>query len=168
MEILKKWFAESVPTNAHKATASIGTGDNGTVNIVYDNVGIEGNAYDIAIVIAAGANANMTAALSGTTITVTLGTGSSAGVVAAAKNTATLIAAAITALTPFTATKTGTGGDSIATATEENIAFTGGSYCTPSPIGGVWLYENNTYYYCSKPCGKLDTDAWQTVAFTTI
>ena len=168
MEIQTKWFEAATPTNAHNATATIGTGTDGTVVITYDNVGTEGNAYDVAIVIADGANAAMTAALSGTTITVTLGTGAEAGVVATAKNTALLIAAAITALTPFTAAKSGTGADSIATATEENVAFTGGSYCTPFMGDEAWLYIGSTYYYCSKPCGTSTTDAWESVAFTTI
>jgi hypothetical protein len=168
LELQTKWFAAETPTNAHKATASIGTGDNGTVNIVYDNYGTEGNDYDIAIVIAAGANAAMSAALSGTTITVTLGTGTEAGVVASAKNTATLIAAAITALTPFTATKTGTGGDSISEATEENVPFTGGSYCTPFYGDEAWLKISDTYYYCSKPCDRYSPDAWKSVVFTDL
>lgn len=166
MELQTKWFAEATPTNANKATATIGSGTNGAVVVTYDNVGTEGNSYDIEVVIAAGANAAMKAELDDTTITITLGTGATPGVVEAAKNTAKLIATAITALTPFTAAKSGTGVDSISEATEDNVAFTGGTYCTPFYGDEAWLYIGSTYYYCSKPCDIYSTDAWKTVVFT--
>ena len=167
MELQTKWFSETTPTNAAKAGINIGTGANGTVNIRYDFVGTEGNDYEIAVVIASGANKDMSAALSNGVITVTLGTGADSNV-AATKNTAKLIAAAISAIDDFTATYSGTGADSISEATAENGSFAGGSYCTPFYGDEAWLYIGTTYYRCSKPCDKYCTDAWQSVAFTTL
>jgi hypothetical protein len=167
LELQTKWFAETTPTNANKASASIGTGDNGTVTIEYDSVGTEGNDYKVAVAVASGANKSMAATLSEGVITVTLGTGADE-LVAAAKNTATLIAAAITNIDGFTAKKSGTGGDSISEATTEDVAFTGGTYCTPFYGDEAWLYIGTTYYRCSKPCDEYCTDAWQSVAFTTL
>jgi hypothetical protein len=167
LEILKKWFAESVPTNAHKATATLGEGENGVITITYNTLGTEGNDLELAVVVADGNSKPLAAAFANGVLTITLATDDN-GAADVTKNTAALIATKVSTVSGFTATKSGTGETAISTATTENIAFTGGSYCTPSPIGGVWLYENNTYYYCSKPCGKLDTDAWQTVVFTTI
>ena len=165
MDIQTKWFAEATPTNATNAKAVIGSGTNGTVTITYDSVGTEGNSYDTAVVIASGANADMTAILSGTTITITLGTGASAGVVSSAKNTATLIANAISALDGFTAVKSGTGADSIEEATSENIAFAGGLYGTFCPVPYTWLYIGGTYYTNIAPNGVHDAN-WRTVTFT--
>lgn len=168
LELQTKWFEATTPTNAAKATASIGTGDNGTVVVEYDDVGTEGNDYEIAIVIDEGADADMAVALANGVITVTLGTGEVAGTVDDTKNTATLIATDISAITGFTATASGTGADSISEATTENVAFTGGAYCTPFYGDEAWLYIGSTYYRCSKPCDTYTTDAWQSVAFTTL
>lgn len=165
MEIQNKWFAETIPTNATKAKATIGSGDNGTVTITCDSVGTEGNNYEVAIVISEEANAAMSAEIVSNVITITLGTGSSAGVVDSAKNTATLIATAISALESFTAVKSGTGASLISTATTENVAFENGSYGTVCPIGDVWLHISNVYYYCTAPNDKYSAN-WRTVTFT--
>ncbi len=168
MEIQKKWFSEEIPANAKKATAEIGTGTNGTVTVEYDFVGTEGNSYKIAVVVAEDANESLSADLSNSKITVTLGTGDVAGTVDDTKNTATLIAAKISAIQGFTATASGEGTSSISTATVKDVDFTGGIYCTPFYGEDAWLYIGTTYYYCSKPCDVYATDAWKSVAFTTI
>lgn len=167
LELQRKWFAEETPVNAVKASAEIGSGDNGKVTITYDSVGTEANEYEVAVVIAEGLDKAMSAAFANGVITVTLGTDAD-GNVAAAKNTAKLIAEKISTLDGFTATHSGEGNSSISEATTENVAFEGGLYATVCPISDVWLYIGTTYYYCSKPCSKHTTDAWHTVVFTAI
>jgi len=110
-----------------KASTTIGSGDNGTVTVTADIAWEAGNDYTIEVVVDAGANAGMTAELTGNDILITLGTGASAGVVDNAKNTATLIETAINAIVGkgFTADASGTGASSITGAvTKKN--FTGG------------------------------------------
>lgn len=167
MELLAKWFAEDTPTNAKNASATIGEGDDGKVTITYDNVGTEGNDYDIKIEIADTASAAMGVKLSNKTIVITLGT-NGGGSADATKNTAKLIAEEINELAGFTATHSGEGTDSISSATTNNIPLTGGCYATPFYGDEAWLYIGSTYYYCSKPCSKYNTDAWKSVAFTII
>jgi hypothetical protein len=145
MELTKKWFAEDAPQNAKSATATLGTGDNGTITITYDIKGTEGNVYSVAVVVAEGANKAMSVALANKKITVTLGTGADSNV-AASKNTATLIAAAISALDGFTATKSGTGGDSISEATSEDVAFEGGQFGTPCIVPYTYVADTSYYY----------------------
>lgn len=112
------------PSNV-SATVTIGSGTNGVVTITVDSPGTEGNSYTVSVVLAATINAAMSAVLVGTAITVTLGT-DGAGVADAAKNTAILIAAAISALTGLTASASGTGATVVPVTV--STAFTGGSY----------------------------------------
>lgn len=268
MEIQKKWFTETTPTNANKASTTIGAGTDGVVTVEYDVLGTEGNDYTIAVNAALTAPRDLSAVLTGTDLIIylategnakasaTIGSGTDGAVeievdaagtggnaytvevvagdgalsaeltdtalvvtLASGGSTATLVAGAIntSAGDTFTATATGTGGDSItlaeaeasfiggtnqldatantailvagaintaagdtltatksgtgATAISSAVAeknFTGGTYCTPFYGDEAWLYIGTTYYYCSKPCGALVEDAWQTVAFTTI
>ena len=109
------------------ASVAIGDGTNGTVTVSAGVVGTAGNAFDIEVVQSTAIDAPMTAILSGANarprIVVTLGADGE-GDPDDAKNTATLVAAAITALTGFTATASGTGED-VLTA-EAVKAFTGG------------------------------------------
>lgn len=166
MEIQKKWFAESIPQNAKVASTTIGSGDNGTITIVADAVGTEGNSYTITVVVAAGANADMTAEISGTDIKVTLGTGSNAGEVDDTKNTAELIADAISALAGVTATASGTGATALTTAlTKKSLA--GGQYGTIATVPYTWLYIGGTYYTNIAPNSAYDAN-WRSVVFTTI
>jgi hypothetical protein len=106
------------------ATAEIGAGENGTVVITADAAGSDGNDLSVAVVVAGGNDAALSAAIVGDAITVTLGTDAN-GDPAAAKNTATLVAAAVHALAGVTAAASGTGADSL-TAAEGPTQFTGG------------------------------------------
>ena len=115
-------------TPAISATATIGSGQNGVVTASVDAAGVGGNDYTIEVVVGAGENAPLSAVLTGLggkEISVTLGTDGS-GVADAAKNTATLVAAAITALEGVTATASGTGATALTTVVTEK-AFTGGN-----------------------------------------
>jgi hypothetical protein len=121
-------FVVSLATDAgDAATCAIGTGTNGVVTITSDTAGTNGNLYDVSVIAGAGASKAMSAYISGANtrprIVVSLGT-NAGGTADNAKNTATLIAAAIDALTGFSATASGTGADPVATQAAE--AFTGG------------------------------------------
>lgn len=107
-----------------KSDADIGGGADGTVTTVVDAPGPDGDDYTIEVVVGAGNDIAMSAAIVGTAITVTLGTGG-AGAVDNAKNTATLVAAAISLLSGVTATASGTGATALTTA-EGPTSFTGG------------------------------------------
>jgi hypothetical protein len=102
----------TAPVAAH---IHIGSGENGGVTVTAITAWEAGNNLTLQVAINAGANAALAATFVGNDILVTLGTGSSAGVVDAAKNTAVLVTAAINAISgkTFTAAKDGTGADSI-------------------------------------------------------
>lgn len=107
-----------------KSSAAIGAGENGVVTTVVDLAGVAGDDYDIVVAEGVGENVAMTAVLDEDTITVTLGT-DALGDLDPTKNTAALIAAAISLIDGFTATASGDG----STAFTEAIAstpFTGG------------------------------------------
>lgn len=121
------------------ATASIGTGANGTV-VVVAAAGEAGNSFEIEVTEPAGTSA-LTIVVAGTTITVELDV--VAGVAGAPNNTATLIAAAIDAEPNFSATATGTGADSI-TDPEGPFSFTGGATIGASNFGPQYLAGTGT------------------------
>ena len=128
------------------ATASIGTGANGTVVVVAEGAlaGEAGNSFEIEVTEPAGTS-SLTIVVAGTTITVELDV--AAGVAGAPNNTATLIAAAIDAETDFSAVATGTGADSI-TAPEGPFAFSGGatigaSHHGPQSLAGTGTTETH-------------------------
>lgn len=160
--IQSKWFAEAAPVNAKSATASIGSGANGTVTITYDLKGTEGNSFEAAVVVATGNNKDMSAALVNGVVTVTLGTDAS-GDADATKNTAALIAAAINALDGFSAVSSGTGATAIASATEDNVPFTGGQFGTFCPVPYTYLADSTYYYFNIAPNGDRDTN-WRRIA----
>lgn len=118
------------------ATADIGGGTDGTVTITVDTAGAGGNDYTVEVELGSGLSQPLAAAINGTAITVTLATDGS-GDPDDAANTATLIAAAIDALTGVSAAASGTGGDPIDTA-EGPTSFTGGisSYSLTGPFTG--------------------------------
>jgi hypothetical protein len=89
-----KWFSASNPVNKKKASVTIGSGDNGIVTVECDTYGTSGNAFSVDVIVGTGNDVNLSAVLSESKITVTLGTGAT-GAVDNAKNTATLIASAI-------------------------------------------------------------------------
>lgn len=160
-----KWFAEETPVNAVKASKAIGAGADGVVTITADNYGTEGNDFTIKVVVAEGANANMTASITGKDIVVTLGTGAEAGVVANAKNTAKLIAPAITALTGVTATYSNTGATAFTDAIEK-ASLAGGLYATETPQG-CWMVIGENVYLTPVPVGHIGT-SWRKIALTAL
>jgi len=109
--------------NIQTATATIGSGTNGTVTLSVD--GEAGNDYTVTVEAGDGNNLPLSVAESGGDIVVTLGTGA-AGALDAAKNTATLVAAACDAITNVTATASGTGATALTTE-EGPTSFTGGA-----------------------------------------
>jgi hypothetical protein len=112
------------PSNV-AASVTLGSGTNGVVTVTADTEGTEGNDLTIVAVLGSGNNIPLFATIVGDVITVTLGT-DGAGANDATKNTATLVAAVIAALTGVTATASGTGASRVpVTATR---SFTGGTY----------------------------------------
>ncbi len=125
---IKKWNYVAIPgavaaEAATAATAVVGAGENGVVTVTVASAGRAGNAYIIQLVAAGNPSANMTAALNGSQLVVTLGT-DAGGALDPAKNTATLVAAAIDALAQFTAVASGTGA---AALDEQEAQFAGGA-----------------------------------------
>ena len=106
-----------------KATATIGTGANGTVVVEVDEAGADGNDYTITVNTTETEDANLSAILNVSDISITLGNDLTE--VSTTKNTAALIAQAINLIEGFTATASGTGEDSIIEAIAQT-SFTGG------------------------------------------
>ena len=106
------------------AAASVILGNPGFAEVTVTCVamGIGGNEYTAEIVDAPGDDDNLSASLTGLVLTVYLG--KTGGVLDGAKNTATLVAAAIDAVPEFTAAMTGIGG--VMAVMEEPVPFTGG------------------------------------------
>jgi len=111
------------PTNI-AASITIGSGTNGVVTITVVEPGSDGNSYTVEVVAGSGLNIPLSAALVGTALTVTLGT-DGAGVLDATKNTATLVAAVIDAISEFTAVASGSGVTVIPVTA--STSFVGGS-----------------------------------------
>jgi hypothetical protein len=107
------------------ATATIGSGANGTVSITADNAlaGAVGNTWNVQVFVPSGTSP-LTVNTVGTTLQVLLDV--TLGVPNAAANTATLIAAAISALPNFSAAASGTGVTPLSVAEGPN-AFSGGT-----------------------------------------
>lgn len=104
------------------ATADIGGGGDGTVTVSVD--GAIGNLYKVEVVVPGGTSP-LSVDVSGFTVTVDLSV--NAGVPVTADNTATLVAAAITAAhADVTATASGTGADSLSSS-EGPTSLTGGA-----------------------------------------
>lgn len=115
-------FAALTLIDPASATASIGAGANGTVDVTIDAVGVGGNSWTIEVVVPGGTSALAVNVVS-TAITVDLDV--TGGVPNGGSNTATLIAAAIDAESGISAAATGTGADSLSGA-EGPTTFTGG------------------------------------------
>ena len=163
-QMYRPWFA-GTPVNAVKGSINIGSGDNGKVIINYDFVGTEGNLFTVQVVEGVGNNIALSAILTGKDILITLGT-DGAGALAAAKNTALLIAGAVNALENITAVETGTGADSIAVAIVKT-SFTGGKLATPSATP-CFIILAGVLYFCDEPVSKWDMAGWKSATPTVI
>ena len=104
-------------------SATIGSGANGVVTVSID--GAVANSHTVEVVAGVGLGLSLSAAEVGGAITVTLGT-DGAGALDATKNTATKVAAVLTALDDITAECSGTGATAL-TAAEGPTALTGGA-----------------------------------------
>jgi hypothetical protein len=116
------YFVPKTLTNSASASASIGSGADGTVDVSV--AGTAGNSYTIEVVVPAGTS-DLSVTVVGTVITVNLAV--SSGTPIAAENTAALIAAAIDAAgTQVEADYSGDGSDPISAA-EGPTPLVGGS-----------------------------------------
>lgn len=116
-----------------KATTSIGSGANGTVDLEVDQPGTDGNNWSIEIVDPGSNDAALSVDVDARDITVTLGTGG-AGALDDAKNTATLVAAALNDKLGGLVTATASGDGSSAIISDgggddsvAEVSFTGGA-----------------------------------------
>jgi len=117
-------FTTAELSAAVAASAVIGDAYDYEVTIVVAAAGNDGNKYTADVVSGEGADVDLSAVLADNIITVTLGTDAE-GALDAAKNTGTLVAAAINALAQFTASVTGADGSKPFT-TNSSISFSGG------------------------------------------
>jgi len=132
MDLVGSGAMNRLPTSGSVGgSAKIGGGADGTVTVTDDVVG--DSAKTIEVVVAPGVSASMAAAITGDDITVTLGTDVT-GAPDPAKNTATLVAAAVEALAGVTAVASGTGADPI-TGSSPPKGFTGGGVAFVFPTG---------------------------------
>jgi hypothetical protein len=122
------------------AAVTIGTGTDGEVEIERDDVGPQGNSWDVIVIDPATVSGSLSASLSFANarprLVITLGTDSE-GDPDDAKNTATLVAAAIDAIDGFTATASGTGEDPVAAAAVAAFEGGGDNAANISTVGEV-------------------------------
>lgn len=152
--------------NYHKdgltnATVNIGSGPNGTVTVTAITAleGSAGNAWSIQVVVPGGTS-GLSVTTSGTTLIVNLAV--SGGVPVGGSNTATLIAAAISAVTNFSAVASGTGASSISAASGPT-AFTGGTDRIIRQLswnGGPSVSITNPGVYILRMGGTFGTKAY--------
>ena len=150
------WFTAQTPANAKSASIELGSGTNGKVTVSCANKGTEGNAYSIEVVVATTSSAALSAAASGTKLTVTLGTGAG-GSADDTKNTAKLIAGKISTIPGFVATYSGTGATAISAAIDEDN-FEGGQYGTACPEVNTVIKDSEYYYICTKPGDRASAE----------
>ncbi len=116
-------------------SASIGSGEDGTVTIETIDTGLQMNNYTVEVVEGVGNDVSLSAQLLSNQITVTLGTDGT-GQLDPVKNTQTLVQQAIQQIDNggqvFTQTASGTGADPL-TQQEGPISFTGGNENIQSP-----------------------------------
>lgn len=112
-------------TVAESAAVDVGNGDNGIVTTVVDQLGSDGNLYTLAVEIAGSTGAALSASISGTDITVTLGTDTN-GDPDPTKNTASLVATEIDALADVSASASGDGSTAIGANDVNVYGFRGG------------------------------------------
>ena len=163
-EFYKPWFA-STPVNAKKSSTTIGAGVDGVVTITSAVVGTEGNSISIQVALGVGVSVPLSAVLTGNDILVTLGT-DGASVLDATKNTALLIASAISALTVVVATKSGSGATALGTIVAKK-SLTGGQFATPAMTQGFIIIAG-VWYITNKPVSKFDESGWYSATPTLI
>lgn len=122
------------------ASAAYGPGSGAQITVVCVTAGTTGNAYTMKVVAAPGTDDNLSASVIDGVLNVFLG--KAAGELSDAKNTGTLVAAAIDTLPDFTATVTGEDGAAIVVVTEADVAFTGGIDSIPIDAGDVYSILN--------------------------
>lgn len=157
-----KWFSESTPTNYKESSATFGEGTNGviTVNAIDDIT----DDKSIEVVVGSGASKPLSVAFANDTLTITLATNASSAA-DDTKNTAKLIAEAISKVDGFSATFSGTGATAISLAVTKK-SFTAGQLGTPCSTSGVALMSNGTYYVCIEPNATNKNSNWRTFTLT--
>jgi hypothetical protein len=164
-EIKQKWFASATPINANYASVDIGEGDNGVVTITADTLGTEENSYSIELVEGVGADVDLSATITDGAIVVTLGT-DELEALDDTKNTATLVAGVIDALSGVSAEASGTGATAFTAAVAET-SLSGGTYAVESHEP-AYMIDGTTIYICTEPVDKYSTDGWKTGTLSAV
>ena len=147
--------ADAITINAlpgASASAIIGTPGTAEVTITVVAEGVGGNEYTAEVVEAPGDDDNLSASLTGLVLTVYLG--KTGGVLDGAKNTATLVAAAIDQISEFTAEMTGSGG---VVPVAEAVSFTGGIAVVTVTAGSEYQIMRKTHVQLT---GSIPEYAW--------
>lgn len=134
----------TTPKNAKAASQTIGSGANGTVTVTAATKGAAGNDLDIIVSDAGADDCAMTATITAGVITVELG--KTGAVLEATKNSATLVAAAISLLSEVNAVASGTGDDPL-TVAQASQDLEGGQDGTEGYEGEI-VMDANTLYIC--------------------
>lgn len=108
-------------TAARAATATIGSGANGVVTVTATTAGAAANTNTIRSVLGSGNDVALSAAVNSGVITVTLGT-DGGGLADDAKNTATLVAAAVDGVTGYDAVASGSGATPVPVTSAQSFA----------------------------------------------
>lgn len=144
------------------ASTTIGAGANGTITITAEAAGVAGNLLDVQVVAGSGNNQPMTAIISGanarTRVVVTLGTDAN-GDADDAKNTATLVAAAINALPLVSATASGTGATAIPVTATKALTGGGANAAITTTVGELLAFLQSNAIFWSHFTADLAEDA---------
>lgn len=161
MEITKNWFAETAPLNAKKASVNVGIGTEPDANIIleYNKIGTEGNAYSLQFVKGVGNNIELSAALVGKVVKLTLGT-DGAGVLDTSKNTVAQAVTLLNAVEGFGAVYDGIEETVITVEGDASDAWalTGGQFGTPCPVPYTVVKDANYYYTNIAPNTEHDAN----------
>lgn len=123
-------------TNVLSASATIGSGENGEVTVIYGTAGTAGNSKTIEVVKAGYASAPLSLSYIGDALVISLGT-DGAGDADATKNTASQVATLINSMgdVPFSAVASNTGETALAVEAQE--PFLGGAASTVNTVANT-------------------------------
>lgn len=165
MEVFRKPWFDGAPKNGKRSSVEIESGLE-SMWISAPMVGPDGDAYSVEIVVSAEINADPSASLVGTALTVTLGT-DGAGAADDTKNTGALIAPIIEA-EGFGVEVTSDGAFVVPT-TVGAVDFAGGQYATPAKASQSLVEANDgNLYAATSPVDKLSEEGWYSVTLTLL
>ena len=165
-DISKKWFASATPQNFVPATATLGSDTNGTIAITA-NYSVTTDVV-ISAALATEKSKPMSVKLEDGKIIITLGTTDDAEPTADnTKNTAKLVAEAISKIEGFVVAYSGNG-STVISVTESDVEFADGQYGTPCPEIGTGLVSGSTYYVNTTANNSVYNTGWKQFTLSDI